>query len=70
MTPNKETPPGDAEEFSQLTFSNESTLPSPEKSSKATVMETPEAKKTAPNKREQKTCWKEQHKIRMGMVKS
>ena len=29
--PTKETPTGDAEEFSQVTFSNDSTLPSPEK---------------------------------------
>ena len=70
MTPTKETPPCDAEEFSQVTFSNDSVQPSPEKSSKATAMETPRAKKPAPKKREQKACWKKEHKIKISMIKS
>ena len=54
MTPTKGTPPCDAEEFSQVTFSNDSTMPSPEKRSQATEMGTPKSKKTTPKKREQK----------------
>ena len=70
MTPTTETPPCDAEEFSQATFSNDSVLPSPEKSSIATEVETPEVKKSPRKKREQKACWKVEHKIKMGMIQS